>query len=138
MVSAALRRALKPETNRDLNGVPRLRVRARSGRWMTLHSSLTEPASDGPQETVIVIEPAKPKVVAWFNVAPYGLSQREKEIVKLVARGASTRQISQTLYISEYTVQNHLSSVFEKVGVRGRRALLKRLFFDNLYPSLFA
>ncbi len=137
MVSATLRRALKPETDRDLNGAPRLRVRARSGRWMTLHGSLTEPASDGPQETVIVIEPAKPEEVAWLNVASYGLSPREEEVVKLVARGASTRQISQTLYISEYTVQNHLSNVFEKVGVRGRRALLKRLFFDNLYPTLF-
>ena len=52
-------------------------------------------------------------------------------------RGASTRQISQTLYISEYTVQNHISNIFEKVGVRGRRELLKLLFFDNLYPSLF-
>jgi hypothetical protein len=28
--------------------------------------------------------------------------------------------------------------VFDKVGVRGRRALLKRLFFDNVYPVLFA
>ena len=41
------------------------------------------------------------------------------------------------LYISEYTVQNHLSNVFEKVGIRGRRALVKHLFFENLYPMLF-
>ena len=40
------------------------------------------------------------------------------------------------LYISEYTVQNHLSNVFEKDGVRSRQALVKRLFFDNLYPTL--
>ena len=52
--------------------------------------------------------------------------------------GASTKEISKTLYISEYTVQEHLSKVFDKVGVRGRRALIKRLFFDNLYPVLFA
>lgn len=53
-------------------------------------------------------------------------------------RGLSTKEISKTLFISEYTVQVHLShDVFEKVGVRSRRELLKRLFFDNLYPTLF-
>jgi DNA-binding CsgD family transcriptional regulator len=58
--------------------------------------------------------------------------------VDLVVQGASTKEISKVLYISEYTVQEHLSNVFDNVGVRGRRALVKRLFFDNLYPSLFA
>ena len=55
----------------------------------------------------------------------------------LVVQGASTREISRALYISEYTVQEHLSNAFDKVGVRGRRALVRRLFFDNLYPTLF-
>jgi DNA-binding CsgD family transcriptional regulator len=64
------------------------------------------------------------------------LSERERAVVDLVVQGASTREISKTLYISEYTVQEHLSHVFDKVGVRGRRALIKRLFFDNLYPEL--
>ncbi len=54
----------------------------------------------------------------------------------LVLRGASRKQMVATLYISEYTVQDHLSNIFDKVGVRGREALIKRLFFDNLYPSL--
>ncbi len=61
-----------------------------------------------------------------------------RAIVDLVVQGASTKEISQALYISEYTIQEYLSHVFDKVGVRGRRALLKRLFFDNLYPTLFA
>lgn len=51
-------------------------------------------------------------------------------------RGASRKQISATLYISEYTAQDHLSNVFDKIGVRGREALIKRLFFDNLYPTI--
>jgi DNA-binding NarL/FixJ family response regulator len=38
--------------------------------------------------------------------------------------------------ISEYTVRVHLSNIFDKVGVRGRRTLLKCLFFDNLYPAM--
>ncbi len=47
-------------------------------------------------------------------------------------RGFSTKEICKTLYISEYTVQEHLSNVFDKVGVRGRRALVKRLYLDSL------
>jgi DNA-binding CsgD family transcriptional regulator len=61
----------------------------------------------------------------------------EEELVKLVVRGLSTTRISQMLFISEHTVHNHLRSVFEKVGVRSRGELVKRLFFDNLYPTLF-
>ncbi len=53
-------------------------------------------------------------------------------MVDLVVRGLSTKQISRTLFISEYTVQDHLSNVFDKVGVRGRRALVKRLYLDSL------
>ena len=71
-------------------------------------------------------------------MSAYGLSKRERAVVDLIVQGASTREISHALYISEYTVQKHLSNVFDKVGVRGRPALVKRLFFDNLYPALFA
>ena len=70
-------------------------------------------------------------------MSAYGLSPREEELVKLLMRGHSTTRISRTLFISEHTVQNHLRSVFEKVGVCSRGELVKQLFFDNLYPTLF-
>lgn len=85
-----------------------------------------------------MIEPAKPEEVAWLNVAAHGLSPREEEVVGLVVRGFSNRQISQSLYISENTVQRHLSNIFEKVGVRSRKELLKCLFFENLLPGMAA
>jgi DNA-binding CsgD family transcriptional regulator len=135
-VAGAVRKALKPASERDRASVPRLCVRARSGRWLTLQGTLTEARPGHPSETMIIIEPAGPKEVTWIKATAYGLSDREKEVVELVVRGASTRQIAATLYISEYTVQDHLSNVFDKVGVRGRKALVKCLFYDNLYPSL--
>ncbi len=138
MVRSALRKALKPETERDRARVPRLCARARSGQWLTLHASQSEPLPGRGSETMIVLEPVGPKEMAWLGAAAYGLSLREKDVVDLVARGASTKHIAATLYISEYTVQKHLSNVFEKCGVRSRQALVKRLFFDNLYPGLFA
>jgi hypothetical protein len=41
LTSVAVRRALKPETKRDRAGVPHLRVKAHSGRWLTLQGTLT-------------------------------------------------------------------------------------------------
>ena len=41
----------------------------------------------------------------------------------LIVRGLSTEEISKTLYISEYTVQDHLSNIFDKVGVSSRLEL---------------
>jgi DNA-binding CsgD family transcriptional regulator len=135
-VTSALRRALSTETERDRDVVPRLCVRGRSGRWLNLQASRSETGSSRGEETVVVIEPAGPREMAWLRAAAYGLSAREREVVNLVVRGASTREISRTLYISEPTVQEHLSNVFDKVGVRSRGELVKRLFLDNLYPSL--
>ena len=136
-VILSLRRALGPERDRDALLVPSLRARARSGRWLTLYGSLTDATPERRAETVIIIEPTKPEELLPFNMTAYGLSPREEELVKLVVRGLSTTRISRTLFISEHTVQNHLRSVFEKVRVRSRGELVKQLFFDNLYPTLF-
>jgi DNA-binding CsgD family transcriptional regulator len=137
MVVLSLRRALSPERARDEASVPTLRARARSGRWLTLYGSMTEATPERRAETVIIIEPTKPEELLPFSMSAYGLSPREEELVELVVRGLSTTRISRTLFISEHTVQNHLRSVFEKVGVRSRGELVKQLFFDNLYPTLF-
>lgn len=134
-VVGALRQALKPETERDRASVPHLSVRARSGRWLTLHASISESQHlNSPGEIVIVIEPAGSKEMAWLHTATYGLSPREEEVVEFVVRGASTRQISQALYVTEDTVQKHIQHVFEKVGVRSRQALVKRLYLNTIFP----
>ncbi len=54
------------------------------------------------------------------------LTEREREILTLVAKGASNRQIAETLYLTEGTVKNHMSSILGKMGVRDRtQAALK-------------
>jgi DNA-binding CsgD family transcriptional regulator len=136
MVAGALRHALAPGSDNDHNLIPRVRVRGRSGRWLALYGSLTEPSGDRPGETMIVIGPAKLEEVAWLNVAAHGLSPREEEVVGLVVRGLTNREISRNLFISEHTVQRHLSNIFEKVGVRSRKTLVKRLFFENFLPGV--
>jgi DNA-binding CsgD family transcriptional regulator len=136
VVLAALERAVAPRVEGDRGRVPRLRVRAGSGRWLTLDASLTEPAGERPGERVVVIGPAQTEEIAWLAIAAYALSPREEEVVGLVVRGLSTRQIAAQLFIAEHTVQRHLSNIFEKVGVRSRRDLVKRLFVEQVLTSL--
>ena len=45
------------------------------------------------------------------------LSRREQEIVALVAQGLGTRKLAECLHISDKTVRNHLSSIYEKLGI---------------------
>jgi len=51
------------------------------------------------------------------------LSDREKEVVQLVAQGFHNREIGEKLFISEQTVKNHLHNIFDKLGVSDRLEL---------------
>jgi len=54
--------------------------------------------------------------------APAGLTAREQEILALVTEGLADREISRRLFISERTVQHHVSAVLSKIGVSSRAA----------------
>lgn len=77
-------------------------------------------ASSEPAETA-------PLTPAFVGVGdPTQLTEREREILALLARGASNREISEALYIASGTVKNHLSNILGKLGVRDRtQAALK-------------
>jgi DNA-binding CsgD family transcriptional regulator len=53
-----------------------------------------------------------------------GLSERELEIIELVAQGLTNQEIADRLMISKRTVDNHVSNIFTKTGVKNRVALL--------------
>ena len=48
------------------------------------------------------------------------LSPREKDVLKLIAKGLTNRQIGDTLFIAEQTVRNHVSVIYSKLGVHSR------------------
>lgn len=58
------------------------------------------------------------------------LTNREALVVSLLAEGMSNKQIAHRMDISEYTVRDHLSSVFKKAEVDGRLTLLIKLGFS--------
>ncbi|MDD6035018.1 MAG: response regulator transcription factor [Lachnospiraceae bacterium] len=52
------------------------------------------------------------------------MTEREKEICTLLAEGLTNRQIAETLYISEGTVKNYISSIYDKTGIHDRAKLI--------------
>jgi DNA-binding CsgD family transcriptional regulator len=58
--------------------------------------------------------------------------------VDLVLRGRSTQQVADDLFISQYTVQDRLKGIFEKVGVRSRRELVATIRVSELEPRIAA
>ncbi|MEZ4361704.1 MAG: response regulator transcription factor [Kofleriaceae bacterium] len=69
------------------------------------------------------------KVVAEFSrlparpstaLAELALSDRELEVLRLIARGSSNKEIAAALFVAEGTVKNHLTNIFGKLGVSDR------------------
>jgi two-component system, NarL family, response regulator LiaR len=66
---------------------------------------------------------------------PGGLTQREAEILVLVAKGLDNREIAQRLFISLRTVQNHLNNIYAKLNVRGRTEAALFALQHGMVPS---
>ena len=54
------------------------------------------------------------------DVAPTSLSERETEVLLLIARGKANKEIAAELTIGEKTVKTHVSSILNKLGVQSR------------------
>jgi DNA-binding NarL/FixJ family response regulator len=67
-------------------------------------------------------------LVSVVRAAPprLGLSQREAEVMDLIARGLSNGDIAATLVLSSKTVQNHVNRIFAKLGVTSRTGAIRR------------
>ncbi len=63
------------------------------------------------------------KSSAPFNYAAYDISEKEYEIITLVAKGFSNKEIASHLHLGEGTVRNYLSTILEKLNLRDRTRL---------------
>lgn len=99
-----------------------LRLRARDGSWLAIHATrLSGPTG---AQIGVVIEPAVPAELGSLLLSAHGLTAAQTRVVALVLRGHSTREIVDQLHISANTVQEHLTAVFDLLGVRSRRELI--------------
>ena len=114
--------------------VPRLRVRTRAGRWVSLHASWLPAGAGQPDRVAVILQPTAPAEVAPVIMHAYGLTEQERVVTGLVCQGLSTGQIAARLVVSGYTVQDHLKSVFDKTGVRSRRELVATILRQHYLP----
>jgi DNA-binding CsgD family transcriptional regulator len=100
-------------------------VQAVDGRWVTIEAAALEGEREG--EVAVNLRSATANETFELLCRVYALSQREREIVSLLVGGLDTRAIAERLFISAHTVQDHLKSLFAKVGIHSRRELLATL-----------
>lgn len=73
--------------------------------------------------------PVLMKKTSDFDYEKYGINDKEKDIISLVAQGLSNKEIATELFLSEGTVRNYLSSILEKLELRDRTQLA--IFYYN-------
>jgi DNA-binding CsgD family transcriptional regulator len=120
------------------SGPARARLRSPRGRWLVLHATCLRDLEGDPGSVAVVIEPAQGAEIAPIIVEAYGLSPREQEVTRLVARGVGTAEIAATLFVSPHTVRDYVKAVFEKVGVSSRGELTAKLFAEHYTRPLRA
>ncbi len=79
-------------------------------------ASLAGPANPEPRQSASVQPTATPASPA----KPGLLTEREIEVLRLIAQGATNREIAERLVISEGTVKNHISNILGRLGLRDR------------------
>ena len=84
-----------------------------------VHNAAESPA-EAHDENVVMVVPREAFEQAERATKEGGLSARELEILLLVARGLSNRQVSRALRVAEATVKRHLANLYPKMGVSSR------------------
>ena len=72
------------------------------------------------EREIVVIRETQPFVVNQARLAQLGITKREHEILTHIAAGKSTREIAETLFVSENTVKTHASRLLDKLNARRR------------------
>jgi DNA-binding CsgD family transcriptional regulator len=115
-----------PAAARALSGDPGAHAleRGTDGRWIRIEAGRLDGEDGG--RIAVVLRGAAPAETLELLCRAYALTARERQIVSALIAGLDTRAVTERLVISPYTVQDHLKSIFAKVGVRSRREVIAR------------
>jgi DNA-binding CsgD family transcriptional regulator len=116
--------ATRARSERSATGAHAL-LRGVDGRWVMIEAAPLDGGREG--EVAVTLRAASAAETFDLFCRAYALSLRERQIVALLVAGLDTRGVTKRLFISPHTVQDHLKSVFAKVGTHSRRELLVKL-----------
>ncbi|HWS80259.1 MAG TPA: response regulator transcription factor [Rubrobacter sp.] len=114
-----------PRLVRELIGLGAVAYLVKSATMEELHAAVHTAANSpvGPDQNVVIVTPPK----AFENPAEAdGLSERELEVLLMVARGMSNNQIAISLHLSEATVKRHLANIYPRIGVSSRGEAVRK------------
>ena len=85
-------------------------------------------------ERVIAFQERAQAQPAKTPAYPDGLTQREVEVLRLIAAGQTDREIAEDLVIAESTVRRHVSNIYAKIGANNRAEATRYTLRENLLP----
>lgn len=115
-ILSAISQALNGQSVLDLKVMQKLNSMLAIGTTEKAPSEANKGSSNGAFE--------KEKTV---DLSEYGMTDREKEICRLISEGCTNSQIASILYISEGTVKNYVSTIYDKLGEHDRTKVVLML-----------
>jgi DNA-binding CsgD family transcriptional regulator len=103
---------------------PFARCHQTDGRWIEVRAARIRPEPASGPTIAVTIERATPSRRVEVYSRVLGLTTRECELLTCLGSGADTRTAARLLGVTEYTVNDHLRSMFAKAGTNSRRQLI--------------
>lgn len=94
------------------------------GHWADVRRAASHPSSDTEPAASRKTYAPPPVAPTTPGTLPDGLTQREAEILALIAQGLTNPEIAQQLCLSNHTVKSHINRIFTKTGSRDRAAAI--------------
>jgi DNA-binding CsgD family transcriptional regulator len=118
-VNTAMLGLWRSRESRGFTAVDLLKIRCMAPVLTSVYARLTDQPTDGRLEWLTNI------------LAPARLSSREIDVARIAAKGLSTKQIAIEMCLSRFTIQDHLKSIYRKLGVNNRAGLMRSILGFN-------
>lgn len=103
--------------------------------WVTVRASrLAASGTAGPGAIAVSIEETPGAERLDVYARSHAFSPREHRLVQLLARGLDTHELAEAMSISDYTVGDHLKSIFARTGLNSRHAVLTAALGTSTQP----